>query len=192
MHTLRLLMTALTLVLVALAQEATTKSTSDATTSTPTQTPERKPTKAELKAQKTAAKRAAQEAAKEAQRRADTLSFALDNITTGCLVVDSIEFHREVQRGWGGLLNGGSNAIIGIRAYIDGVVRNNCNQNVVVHLWAHFYDRSGVRIGGGQIEQFIPIGKAPFVVVGTGDVSCTPECFQHSVAETAAARLQIF
>jgi hypothetical protein len=56
---------------------------------------EQQPTKAELKKQKKAAKQAAKDAAREAQRRADTLSFPIETITAGCLVLDNISFHRE-------------------------------------------------------------------------------------------------
>jgi hypothetical protein len=99
------------------------------------QTKATKPTKAEKKAQK--------QAAKDRQVEADHVSLPMHDYTNGCVTITSVTFKRDVTRGWGGILYGGSNAVLGISASVNGVIHNNCKGPIVVSADATFFGASG-------------------------------------------------
>jgi len=152
-------------------------------------------TKAQLKQQK----QAAREAAREAMERADHASYPFDtNITAGCVLVDNIVFHRDVQRGWGGLFGGGSNAMLGVVASVSGIIHNNSSRPLTVNLAATFFDGNGVRVGDGSLQVLVTSERYDFSVPDSSGecmvLTANPDggCVFHSAPADRAATLQIY
>lgn len=132
------------------------------------------PSKAELKKQKQAEKKAekeaaraadaaAQEAARVARDAYDHLTIPLSGWTSktasgesGCVALHDMAFHRDIQRGWGGLLGGGNNVFLGVSSTVSGVVSNSCARESIVAIFADFYNTSGLFLGQGSMQILVP------------------------------------
>jgi hypothetical protein len=121
------------------------------------------PSKAELKKQKKAEKKAAKEAARAAREASDHLTVPLIGWTSktasgdpGCVALSDMAFRRDIVRGWGGLLNGGNNAFLGVTSTVTGVVNNSCARESIVAISADFYDTSGLLLGTGSMQILVP------------------------------------
>jgi hypothetical protein len=131
------------------------------------QQPPQQPTKAELKKQKKADKKAAREAERAARDAADHVIVPLESQTShtfsgepGCLSMTDMAFHRDVVRGWGGLLGGGNNAVLGVTSSLRGVATNACSREAIVAISAEFYDSSGVQLGLGFAQILVPAAES--------------------------------
>ncbi len=120
------------------------------------------PSKEELKKQKKEKKKAAKEAAEAAREASDHIALPLEGKVTwtfsgeqGCVMATGASFNRDVVRGWGGLLNGGNNAFLGVTSSLRGTAKNVCPREVTVAIYADFYDSSGVQLGSGFTQILI-------------------------------------
>jgi hypothetical protein len=121
------------------------------------------PSKEELKKQKKAEKKAAKEAARAARESSDHTVIPLAGSGSqalsgepGCITMTEMAFHRDVVRGWGGLLGGGNNAFLGVTSSLRGVASNACTRETAVFISAEFYNSSGVQLGLGSTQILVP------------------------------------
>jgi TonB family protein len=133
----------------------------------PSETRTQPPTKAEVKKQKEAEKKAAKEGAKAALEAYDHQTIPLTGWTRqtasgepGCLALHDMAFHRDVQRGWGGLLGGGRNALLGVSSSVIGVISNTCMREVLVSVYGKFFDSSGLLLGQGSVDILVPASES--------------------------------
>lgn len=111
------------------------------------------PSKAELKRQKQAKEKASREAANH-------FTVALAGAVVGCLTLSDMAFHRDIIRGWGGLLGGGRNAFLGVSSTLTGIVKNTCAGESPASITANFYDTSGLLLGWGVIQVLVPASES--------------------------------
>jgi hypothetical protein len=132
---------------------------------TPAPTPP--PSKKELKRQKKEEEEAAAAATRAAREAADHASIPLASMGSqtpagqpGCASTSEMTFHRDVVRGWGGLLGGGNNAFLGVTSSLEGVVNNACDREVSVTLIAEFYNSSGLQLGLDVVTILVPAARS--------------------------------
>jgi hypothetical protein len=125
------------------------------------------PSKEELKKQKKAEKKAAKEAARAARESNDHAIIPLAGSGSqtlsgepGCITMTEMAFHRDVVRGWGGLLGGGNNTFLGVTSSLRGIAGNACAREAAVSISAEFYDSSGVQLGFGYAQILVPATRS--------------------------------
>lgn len=123
----------------------------------------------QTKDEKRAAKQSAQQAAMDAQYKADHVSTSLPQLSGGCVVVDTITYHRDVLRGQDpaqGTLFGARIIVLGITQTIIGVIHNNCGKPIVADVYAKFYGVSGESIDHSNVEVLVDSAISTFAVPG--------------------------
>jgi hypothetical protein len=148
------------------------------------------PSKEELKKQKKAEKKASKGATKAAREASDHTIIPLAGSGSqsfsgepGCITMTEMAFHRDVVRGWGGLLGGGNNAFLGVTSSLRGIASNACTREATVAISAEFYDSSGVQLGLGFAQILVPATQSnPFEIAW----SCAEGVYYTPVGSNSA------
>jgi TonB family protein len=113
------------------------------------------------------AKEAAKAAAEAAREASDHLTVPLSGWISqtasgepDCLALHDMAFHRDIQRGWGGLLGGGRNAFLGVSSSLAGVVSNTCARELLVSIYGKFFNSSGFLLGEGSVDILVPASES--------------------------------
>lgn len=141
-------------------------------------------TKAELKEERKRLKEEQKQAEQKERDRLDHYSASITDVDYGCIHIDHITFHRDVERGWGGLLYGGTHAMLGVSAIVNATFHNNCGRVVQFTPNIVFFDPSGIQVGLGQQQQLLIQynGQISVTIPNTWDVESNIRSYTATIS----------